>query len=71
MLEHITIRHTPTPETDPAGTPGGDPADPEHTDPEHTAPADPTRIAATTGGAGFRLADCVDTLLHNVLQLAA
>lgn len=32
---------------------------------------DPERIAATTGGAGFRLADCVDALCHHVMELAA
>ena len=37
-----------------------------------TAPGqDPARIAPTTGGAGFRLADCVDALLLNVVGLAA
>ena len=59
MLEHITMRTTPTDQTP-------DPADTTRSD-----KADPTRIAATTAGAGFRLADCVDTLLRNVLQLAA
>ena len=32
---------------------------------------DPERIAATTGGAGFRLADCVQVLCENVLPRAA
>lgn len=32
---------------------------------------DPERIAATTGGAGFRLADCVDALCRNVVRSAA
>ncbi|MDN5685993.1 MAG: HNH endonuclease [Brachybacterium sp.] len=32
---------------------------------------DPGRIAATTGGAGFRLADCVDALCSSVLESAA
>ena len=32
---------------------------------------DPGRIAATTGGAGFRLADCVQVLCENVLPRAA
>src|SRR5699024_6936429 len=36
----------------------------------HHRPA-PTRIAPTTAGAGFNLATCVDTLLHNILQLTA
>lgn len=39
----------------------------EPTDPD----ADPERIAATTGGAGFRLADCVDALCRNVMDRAA
>src|SRR5690625_4387141 len=56
MLEHLTVHTTPT------NTPP-DPAGPEH--------PDPTRIAATTGGAGFNLANCVDTLLHNILHLTA
>ncbi|WP_193104451.1 HNH endonuclease signature motif containing protein [Brachybacterium sp. FME24] len=33
--------------------------------------ADPERIAATTGGFGFRLADCVDVLCSNVVKSAA
>ncbi|WP_394216142.1 DUF222 domain-containing protein [Brachybacterium vulturis] len=33
--------------------------------------ADPERIAATTGGAGFRLADCVDALCRSAVDLAA
>ncbi|HJB10421.1 MAG TPA: hypothetical protein H9786_07800 [Candidatus Brachybacterium merdavium] len=56
MLEHLTVHTTPT------NTPP-DPAGPEH--------PDPTRIAPTTGGAGFNLTNCVDTLLHNILQLTA
>ena len=35
------------------------------------ADADPERIAATTGGAGFRLADCVDALCRSAVELAA
>ncbi|MGO1199653.1 MAG: DUF222 domain-containing protein [Brachybacterium sp.] len=35
------------------------------------ADADPERIAATTGGAGFRLADCVDALCMSAVELAA
>lgn len=31
--------------------------------------ADPTRIAATTGGAGFRLADCVDALCQSAVEM--
>lgn len=60
MLEHATVRETPTSKTCEQTTP--EPA---------TGHPDPTRIAATTGGAGFHLADCVDTLLDNILQLAA
>ncbi|ASK66034.1 hypothetical protein CFK39_09650 [Brachybacterium avium] len=33
--------------------------------------ADPERIAASTGGAGFRLADCVDALCRSAMELAA
>lgn len=33
--------------------------------------ADPERIAATTGGEGFRLADCVDVLCSSIVELAA
>lgn len=33
--------------------------------------ADPERIASTTGGEGFRLADCVDALCGNAVELAA
>lgn len=33
--------------------------------------ADPARIAATTGGEGFRLADCVDALCTSAVELAA
>lgn len=32
---------------------------------------DPGRIAATTGGAGFRLADCVDALCQSIVEGAA
>ena len=32
---------------------------------------DPERIAATTGGEGFRLADCVQVLCESVLVRAA
>lgn len=31
--------------------------------------ADPTRIAATTGGAGFRLANCVDALCQSAVEV--
>lgn len=31
----------------------------------------PDRITGTTGGYGFRLADCVDTLLASTLTTAA
>lgn len=33
--------------------------------------ADAERIASTTGGEGFRLAECVDVLCRNVVELAA
>lgn len=39
--------------------------------PARESTGDPERIAAPTGGAGFRLADCVDTLCQNVVALAA
>ncbi|MGO1422917.1 MAG: hypothetical protein ACTHVK_05470, partial [Brachybacterium sp.] len=40
-------------------------------DADADADADPERIAATTGGAGFRLADCVDALCMSAVELAA
>lgn len=49
MLEHVRSRAVDT--SDQGRTNGGDP--------------DPTRIAATTGGEGFRLADCVDALFFH------
>ncbi|WP_157975664.1 hypothetical protein, partial [Brachybacterium sp. YJGR34] len=51
------------------------PADHEHLTLSRPRPpepsGDPERIAAATGGYGFHLADCVDALLHNLLDLAA
>ena len=49
MLEHVRSRAVDT--SAQGRTNGGDP--------------DPTRIAATTGGEGFRLADCVDALFFH------
>ena len=62
MLEHLTVHTTPTGKT--AAQAESQPAGGHHG-------PDPTRIAPTTGGAGFNLANCVDTLLHNILQLTA
>ncbi|WP_422116212.1 hypothetical protein [Brachybacterium sp. UNK5269] len=64
MLEHLRVSH-PKIALDQAG-PGAEAhrvVGPRDDDPE--------RIAATTGGAGFRLADCVDLLCRSVLELAA
>ena len=55
MLEKLALRLVP-----PAGRETGAGIDP-----------DPERIAATTGGAGFRLADCVDALCRNVVHPTA
>ncbi|MGP5125119.1 DUF222 domain-containing protein [Brachybacterium tyrofermentans] len=55
MLETLALRLVP-----PAGRETGGGIDP-----------DPERIAATTGGAGFRLADCVDALCRNVVHPTA
>ncbi|APX33775.1 hypothetical protein BH708_14840 [Brachybacterium sp. P6-10-X1] len=60
MLEHLALR----PDTGEDGATGP-------TSPAHVQQADPERIAATTGGAGFRLADCVDALCQNAVELAA
>lgn len=62
MLEHLTLHKTPTGKT-------ADQAESQQAAGHHGP--DPTRIAPTTGGAGFNLANCVDTLLHNILQLTA
>ncbi|GAA1307436.1 HNH endonuclease signature motif containing protein [Brachybacterium tyrofermentans] len=55
MLETLALRLVP-----PAGRETGGGIDP-----------DPERIAATTGGADFRLADCVDALCRNVVHPTA
>ncbi|GAA1488670.1 HNH endonuclease signature motif containing protein [Brachybacterium sacelli] len=60
MFEHLSLRDGSAP----VATTGSASSAP-------TGPADPERIAATTGGAGFRLADCVDVLCRNVVELAA
>lgn len=55
MLEHVVTR-------------------PVHAQAQGAAPdtePDPTRIASTTGGFGFRLADCVDALVAGIVKLAA
>src|SRR5690625_4267169 len=62
MLEHLTLHKTPTGKT-------ADQAESQQAAGHHGP--DPTRIAPTTGGTGFNLANCVDTLLHNILQLTA
>src|SRR5699024_5821624 len=62
MLEHLTLYKTPTGKT-------ADQAESQQAAGHHGP--DPTRIAPTTGGTGFNLANCVDTLLHNILQLTA
>ncbi|WP_193105071.1 HNH endonuclease signature motif containing protein [Brachybacterium sp. FME24] len=67
MLEHLSIRSSTSISTADDGTTGS-------SDSTGSAPppkADPERIAATTGGAGFRLADCVDALCQSVVELAA
>ena len=59
MLEHLSIRRSPaTTSTSEAPSTNGIRPDPE-------------RIAATTGGEGFRLADCVAALCDNAVALAA
>lgn len=60
MLEHIHTRPS---------SPHGDTTEPRDTGPQ--SDTSPDRIASTTGGAGFRLADCVDALCHAALTTAA
>jgi hypothetical protein len=75
MFEHLILRpeHGEHPLEAP-GTPEasgalGLPSGPDA--PAAPGGPDPERIAATTGGAGFRLADCVQALCENVLKRAA
>ena len=65
MLEHLAMR------PDTGEDSGADQTGPAGVQQTSTQQADPERIAATTGGAGFRLADCVDALCQNVVELAA
>lgn len=57
MLEQFRLRPGPASAPTLAPPPGSDP--------------DPSRIAATTGGFGFRLADCVDALCLSLVERAA
>lgn len=78
MIEHLSLREAPqTPAQIPAqpsappsvaGVPG---TEEPVTTRSTRADADPERIAATTGWAGFRLADCVDVPCRSILQPAA
>lgn len=56
MLEHLSFRRAPA---------AANTAD------TGTIRPDPERIAATTGGEGFRLADCVAALCSHAVELAA
>ena len=70
MLEHLLFARGT--ETARAGRPESEERSPGPSAQGSGGPdADPARIAATTGGDGFRLADCVDALLESVLDLAA
>lgn len=74
MLEHLALRPDTSVDgsTGPMGPARAEQASEQHPGARHPgAPADPERIASTTGGAGFRLADCVDALCQNVVELAA
>ena len=62
MFEHLLFRSTIDAEDDGAR---------DSTCSAPSPAADPERIAATTGGEGFRLADCVDALCSSIVELAA
>ncbi|MGP9846132.1 DUF222 domain-containing protein [Brachybacterium sp. 107] len=70
MLEHLSTRRVP------AANSSADTASIASTDAGSSSGTDgirpdPERIAATTGGEGFRLADCVAALCDNAVELAA
>ncbi|MGP9537298.1 DUF222 domain-containing protein [Brachybacterium sp. AOP43-C2-M15] len=72
LFEHLLVAREEEPSV-PVG-PGADGArtdDDEGPPGAGARPTDPARIAATTGGEGFCLADCVDALLQHTLDLAA
>ncbi|MDN5686727.1 MAG: HNH endonuclease [Brachybacterium sp.] len=69
MLEHLALR--PDTGEDGATGPMGSSHVQQASEQHPGARADPERIASTTGGAGFRLADCVDALCQNAVELAA
>ena len=77
MLEHFAFRGIITTENDTkkdatrANWAGGGNRTSGTTGAALPSTADPERIASTTGGEGFRLADCVDVLCRNVVELAA
>src|SRR5699024_7906646 len=62
MLEHLTLHKTPTGKTT-------DQAE-SHQAATHQGP-NPTRSDPPNGHTGSNLANCVDTLLHSILQLTA
>ncbi|MGP5125895.1 DUF222 domain-containing protein [Brachybacterium tyrofermentans] len=73
MLEHLSIRHTPA-ATSTFDAPGANTSTSTSTSTNGSTNGihpDPERIAATTGGEGFRLADCVAALCDNAVELAA
>lgn len=65
MLEHLSIHRAPA-----TTSTSGAPSTSTSTSTRDIRP-DPERIAATTGGEGFRLADCVAALCDNAVELAA
>ena len=83
MLERLILRPDPAEgDVDPEGPaseripqsgelPGSEEAPGSGKDSGTPSGRDPERIAATTGGTGFRLADCVQALCENVLSRVA
>jgi hypothetical protein len=73
MLEHVSTRPAATRPADerPAETGSTDQGQADQGRSAAAMNDDPTRIAATTGGAGFRLADVVDALCLSAVGLAA
>ncbi|MGO2585682.1 MAG: DUF222 domain-containing protein [Brachybacterium tyrofermentans] len=69
MLEHLSIRRSPA-TTSTSEAPSTSTSTSTNTNTNGIRP-DPERIAATTGGEGFRLADCVAALCDNAVELAA
>jgi hypothetical protein len=65
MFEHLIVQPVPPCDDTESDAPQGDAA------PETPRDRDPERIAATTGGEGFSLAECVQAMCQSVLARAA